>query len=464
MKKSYNHKKTYQNLSITIVTASALLSMPAFAADTGSTASSKKTDQSTKLIGTPPEKKADKSKPAATSGGAANLRQVFTKGKADGVLRMLYYANHNAFFNSQADRQTAAVGGELGFTSAELQGFSFRLSAYAQRNFARTSDRKGFNRDLGHDISALGEAYLQWQGHDFQIRAGNQLLKAPPFTSTYDYRIIPQVYQGVKARYGDADHYLMAMRMFRFKSRINNSYDRTTNYNASFSPFPPNTTDNTSGFWALGGADEADVGPANVSGQAWFFNYQDYANMYYTDATIARASGSIRPFVSAQFIRETDEGKALLGPIDNHTYGAQLGLKHNSLTATLNYDYIPHRANTFLNGALATPYATQEASGPLFAQPFLTSTQDLGSGNAYAVEVKGAPLNHVFAGARYSYMDLTPAHGSRSIGQSEYQIFGFYNFSGALEGLSLGDFFAYQTQKVANVDYWENRFSVQYAF
>lgn len=461
MKETNRQKKSYRTLCLSIATASLLISAPVFAA-TG--ASDEKPDQSSKLIDTPPAKKADPSKSEATSDGATNLRQMFTQGEPDGVLRTLYYTNHNAFFNSSADRDTAAFGGMLGFTSAELKGFSFRLSAYAQRNFSRTGKRNGFNRDLGHDISALGEAYLQWQGHDFQFRAGNQLLKAPPFTSTYDFRIIPQVYQGVKARYGDDDHYLMAMRMFRFKSRINNSYDRTTNYNASFSPFPPNTKDDTDGFWAVGGADEADVGAANISGQAWFLNYQDYANMSYIDATIARGSGSIRPFVSAQFIRETDEGKALLGPIDNQTYGAQLGLKHNSLTATLNYDYIPHRANTFLNGAPATPYAAQESSGPLFAQPFLTSTQDLGSGNAYAVEVKGAPVDQVFAGARYSYMDLTPAHGSRSIGQSEYQIFGIYNFSGALEGLSLSNFFAYQTQKVANVDYWENRLAIQYAF
>ncbi|MDA3920511.1 MAG: OprD family outer membrane porin [Salinisphaera sp.] len=463
MKTIHIEKKCYRNLSLSIAAASILISAPVFA-DTGTTPAKKTANQSSKLIQTPPQKKTHKSKPPAKSGGADNLRQMFTLGKADGIFRMAYYANHNAFFNSQADRQTAAVGGELGFTSAELQGFSLRLSAYAQRNFARTNGRKGFNRDLGRDISALGEAYLQWQGHDFQIRAGNQLLKAPPFTATYDYRIIPQVYQGVKVRYGDADHYLMAMRMFRFKSRISNSYDRTTNYNASFSPFPPNTTGHTNGFWALGSADEADVGAAKLSGQAWFFNYQDYANMYYTDATVARASGSIRPFLSAQFIRETDVGKALLGPVDNHTYGAQLGIKHHSLTATLNYDYIPHRAGTFLNGALATPYASQEASGPLFAQPFLTSTQDLGSGNAYAAEIKGAPLNHVFAGARYSYMDLTPARGSRSIGQSEYMIFGIYNFSGSLDGLSVLDFFAYQKQKVSSIDYWENRFTVQYSF
>ncbi|HET7315640.1 MAG TPA: hypothetical protein VFJ08_14925, partial [Salinisphaera sp.] len=121
-------------------------------------------------------------------------------------------------------------------------------------------------------------------------------------------------------------------------------------------------------------------------------------------------------------------------------------------------------SGTFLNGALVTPYATQEASGPLFAQPFLTSTQDLGSGNAYAVEIKGSPVDHTFLGARYSYMDLKPTHESRSIGQSEYLVYAIYHFQGALEGLSIQDFFAYQTQKTASVDFFENRLKLQYSF
>jgi len=255
------------------------------------------------------------------------------------------------------------------------------------------------------------------------------------------------------------------MRMYRYKSRISESYDRTTNYNAdAFESPPPNTTEETDGFWALGGANKTQLGGADVSGKAWFLNYKDYANMYYFEGKVAAAQGDIRPFFGAQFIRETDNGRALLGRVDHHTYGAQLGLKRRSLTATLNYDYIPHERNSYLNGALVTPYAHNESSGPLFAQPFLTSTQDLGSGNAYAAEVKGAPIGNTFLGARYSYMDLTPTAGGESIGQAEYLIFGIYNFSGALEGLSVSNFFAYQTQDIKDDDYWENRLALEYSF
>jgi|GEM_PF-311067 len=415
-----------------------------------------------------------KTAPEADEPAVTTLRDMFEQGEVDGNLRTLYYANHNAFFldsvQGDHDRNTASVGGKLGFTTAALQGFSLRLSAYAQRNFTRSSSSNdlsetGFNRDLGRDISTLGEAYLQWQGHDFRIRAGNQAITSVPFTSTYDYRIIPQLYQGVSTRYGNDESYIAAMRMYRYKSRIADSFDRTTNYNAeAFESPPPNTTEETDGFWALGGAHAVHTDDTDLSGQAWFLNYKDYANMYYLDGKVAAASGSVKPFFALQYIRETDDGRALVGDVDHHTYGAQLGLTHNSLTATLNYNHIPHENGTFLNGALVTPYAHNEASGPLFAQPYLTSTQDLGSGDAYAAEVKGSPFANTFMGARYSFMDLTPAAGGESIDQAEYLVYAIYSFKGALKGLSVKNFFAYQTQEIQERDYWENRFAIEYAF
>ena len=392
-----------------------------------------------------------------------SLREMFTQGDFDGELRLLYFTNRNAFFAEDVDRNTATVGGHLGFTSASLHGFSLRVSAYAQRGIDHAGDPAERNRDLGPDLSTLGEAYVQWRGRDFRVRAGNQALDAP-FTATYDYRIIPQLYQGVSARWGDDTRFLTAMRMFRYKSRISESFDRTTNYNREFEPFAPNTDAHTDGFWAVGAGDTVTAGPAEFSGQAWYFEYKDYARMFYTEGRIAEAEGDWRPFLGLQYIRETEDGRALVGEVDHHTYGAQLGVEHGSLTATLNYDAIPSEPDTYLNGALVTPYAHNEASGPLFAQPFLTSTQDLGSGDAYAAEIKGAPLADTVLGARYSYMDLTPAAGTGSIDQSEYLIYGIYQFDGALSGLSIADFMAYQSQPGQPHDFWENRLKLSYSF
>lgn len=394
---------------------------------------------------------------------AQDLRQMFALGRADGSLRGQYYATGNAFFADGVDRDTLATGGRLGFTSAPLHGVSLRASAYLQRSLVHAGT--GRDRDLDRDLTSMGESWLQWQGGNLLLRAGNQAIDDVPFTSSYDFRIVPQLYQGARLRYGQGGSHFSAMRMFRYKSRIDESFARATNYNRRFSPLHPGVGDTaTDGFWALGGARRAAYGAVDASGQAWLIRYLDYADLYYAQVELAARNGALRPFAAVQFARQHEQGAALLGPVDNHTYGLRLGLRGQRATATLNHNRMPHRAGAFRNGTLATPYASYQTSGPLFAQPYLTSTQDLGSGDAWSVDLDVAANERLRWGARWSYMDLSPAGDRPSIGQREYMAFASYRFDGALKGLSVSDYFAVQQQRGRSAGYRENRLSLAYDF
>lgn len=456
------------------VTALALLTSPGLASAADASARSSASQQG--LERTPSDVKGEQpqenaqgtpeipGKKPKTDTSVSTFLDIFNQGKFDGNLRFYDFKSHNAFFVKDDNGNTGTYGGKLGFTTAALKGFSLRLAVYAQRGIDHSEDPAALAAyALAPDITALGEAFLQWQDDDILVRLGDQPLDAP-FTSSTDFRVVQPTFRGAALRVGDDENFLTAMRIFRYKSYISDDFDKTTTYNASYAPFGVNTTETTSGFWGIGGGHNMDAGPIKLKGQVWYFKYIDYANMFYTDGQIARASGSFKPFLGLQFIRETDSGRALVGDIDHHTYGAQLGLKYNSLTATLNYDYIPHRNGAFLNGSLVTPYEHNVASGPYFAQPYLTSTQDLGSGNAYSADINGAAFQDTFLGARYSYMDLVPQAGSDSIEQSEYLVYGIYNFQGAFDGVSLGNFFGYQTQKINGSDFWQNRVQLQYEF
>lgn len=397
-----------------------------------------------------------------TDAGVNDVRDMFEQGDIHGQLSTLYYTNRNAFFvGGDHHSHAATIGGELEFTTAELNGFSLRLGAMAQRNFSRSGHFP--NRDLKDDLAALGEAWLQWQGYGLRLRAGNQKLDVP-FAGTYDWRILPQVYQGVSLRYGNDDQYVKVMRMYRYKSRISESYDRTTNYNTDFDAFGPAGHKKTDGFWAVGGADSLQTDAGKLNGQAWFFNFKDYANLYYVQGKLTANQNEIKPFVALQYMRETDQGRRLAGRVDSTVYGAQIGVKYHSITASLNYNHIPHKNGAYLNGALLTPYSHSVSSDPIFAQPFLTSTQDLGSGDAYLFAVTGSPIDNTFVGFNYSYMDLKPIAGGDSIGQKAFAVFASYNFTGALEGLSIAEAFSRQTQKHRDHAYWENRVTLQYSF
>lgn len=402
---------------------------------------------------------------AADQAEVHSFHDMLSQGTVDGQIRALYYDNNNAFFIPNVQRRYVfAYGGKLGYTTAALNGFSARVSFYAQRHAGRSTDSAGYNRDLGPNLNPLTEAYVQWQGDKLLIRAGDQKLNAP-FTDTSDFRIIPQTYQGVKIKYGSQDNNVTAMRMFRYKSRIDDNFQEKTNFNSEFIPFPPNTNETTDGFWALGAHGATATQSLGLKGQAWYFNYMDYANLYYADGQATWKRDGVKPFIGIQYARERDTGDALMGKVDNNTYGVKLGVKKNSVTASLAWNHMAKHKGSFRDGALLTPYATQESSGPLFAQPFLQSTQDLGVGDAYSFNVSGATFANTFMGARYTYLDFNQAGGNSNF--QEYLLFAIYNFQGALKGFSVSDFFAYETRDGnlnANDAYLENRLSFQYDF
>lgn len=193
--------------------------------------------------------------------------------------------------------------------------------------------------------------------------------------------------------------------------------------------------------------------------------------MWYADGEVARAHGDTRPWIAAQVIRETDTGDALLGRVDAHLYGLQFGVKHHSIEATLNYAYLPKRSDAFNNGGLVTPYSSAESSGPIFAQPLITTFQDLGAGNAFSATLKGSPIDNTTVGGQYSYMELQPDASEPSLDQSEYLVFGAYHFQGIFKGLSLRNTFAYYSRRHAwfkqtnhKPNYWENRLGLSYDF
>lgn len=274
----------------------------------------------------------------------------------------------------------------------------------------------------------------------------------------------PQLYQGVSAKYRDADNYFQAFKMFRYKSYISNSFTKRTNYNSDFDSFSTIGNETTNGFWGVSAAHKWEVKPITLTAQGWFQTYQDYAKLTYFEGQGLFDREGFKPFVGIQGMRETADGRELLGNVDSQVLGEQLGVKRNSLTLTFGYDRVEPHGNSYLNGALVTPYAHNVASGPLFAQPLLTSTQDLGAGNAYAIDLNGAPAAQWFVGARYSFMDLKSSPTAASLNQSEYLVYAIYNFAGKWKGASIADFFAIQTTPTATRKYVENRVVLEYAF
>jgi hypothetical protein len=406
---------------------------------------------------------------SAQTAGATQTPEVndvvsmFTQGHFSGDVRAFYYGAHNAFYNKGLNQNTVNYGGGLEYETATLYGFSLGVSGYASRPLFHPSNPSRVDGSLGPSFTTLGEAYLKYQHQLFSVTAGNQEFDVP-FISPYDYRIAPQLFQGVSATYGTKDNYIQAFRMFRWKSWISDSFTNQTTYNVSFDSASKIGNQGTSGFYGAGGAGTLAFGPLNLKGQAWYVDYMSYAQMGYADAQISESEGSFKPYAGAQVAIENGNASGLLGSVHSQVYGLQLGVKHNSIDANLNYDYIRPNRNSYLNGALVTPYAHNIASGPLFAQPFITSTQDLGAGSAYAFEISGSPIHNLKVGAGYSFMRLVSQPGTPYLDQSEYLAYAMYDFSGRLKGWNVTDFFAYQSSPARSSKFFQNRLQIQYAW
>jgi hypothetical protein len=400
---------------------------------------------------------------AVSADQASTLIEMFTKGHFSGNFRTIYFSSHNAFYSPGLNQDTISYGGKLGFTTASLDGFSVRVSGVIQRGINHSDNPAKVDGYLGPNLDAMGEAYLKYEDHGLKIVGGNQQLDVP-FASTYDWRMAPQLFQGVSARYGDSDNFVQTFKMFRFKSYISNSFTKRTTYNSDFDSYSSIGNEETNGFWGVGVSHKWAFEPVTLTAQGWYQTYMDYARMTYLEGRVTRSEGVIKPFVGVQGFRETGDGRKLLGNVNSEVVGTQFGIKRNSLTLSFGYDRIVPHFDSYLNGALVTPYAHNVSSGPLFAQPCLSSTQDIGAGNAYAIDLNGAPMGNLFLGARYSFMDLKSSATAVSLNQSEYLLYAIYNFTGKLKGLSIADFVALQSSPAKQKKFVQNRLTLEYAF
>lgn len=390
---------------------------------------------------------------ATDSNTANDFSEIFTKGKVSGSVRSLYYSTHNAYFVNGYNQDTVSYGGFLKYETAPYDGFNLGVSGL----FVRGIDHGNPDRtvsELGDNQTNIGEAWLQWQGDNVRITAGNQQLDLP-FLGNYDWRITPMLYQAVDMQYGQGEDFLRATKVFRYKPWGSDTQGRYTMYD---------TTEATSGMWSVGAGHHLDAGAAHLNGVLWYESYRDYSNIFYTEGHSRWENLPMAPDLGLQYIRGTGNGKNLAGPVNSQSIGWQLSLNLlPQLNWSLGYDYLSNNANGY-QYPLVTPYAHNASSGPYFAQPFFTSTQDLGNGNAWATSLNYNYNPHLTVGTRYSWMDLTAPGATGSLRQSEYLVYGIWNFDGVLKGLSLNDFFGVQTSPMYQKNFWQNRVTLQYDF
>ena len=336
--------------------------------------------------------------------------------------------------HARHDTHSVGFGGHFVLHTGALHGFSVGFAGYTGQSL-NIYDRNalGYDSELTgshYGIQSFRQAYLQFQNAHMTLRGGRQLINTPWAREDY-YTFNPRAFMGLAGVFdvigkgpsgvrggalsladSPAAFSIFAARMFTYESRYSSSFTDANRYSGGMP---------TNGFVVVGARYQHHFGPTHVAVQAWYYDFYQYAQLFYGEANASRPIGHGRSvFGAVQLISEgNSSGDGLLratggqaGSVDAHIYGAKLGISfgpggHDSVA--LVGDYNPINKDSFRHGGMVHPY--NDLSGTFFTDTMQTGLGDMGPGYAYGVDTKFAFLrdkldvgvNFIRYLARYGY-------------------------------------------------------------
>ncbi len=222
-----------------------------------------------------------------------------------------------------------------------------------------TTKNGGIDNTLPGFALSTFEYYVRYSGKIASATVGNQLINKL-WAPSSDSRIKPALYQGLDASGKVTPAITVGVtRAIRFESRTNSAFARNTLLTSTPAGASGLKTASTAGLLRLSVA----YAPkdARLTGTVELNTFYDIANLVYGEAKYNLLPAStLKPYVAAQYARETQTGARVLGSISNETFGVQLGATpYKGLLVTAGFDEAPWRYAQFTASTLAaaTKYA-----------------------------------------------------------------------------------------------------------
>jgi hypothetical protein len=312
-----------------------------------------------------------------------------------------------------------------------------------------------------NDLTALGQAYVQYQKPWLLVRVGDQELDTP-WVGESDSRALPATYQAVFGEVSPVKSLeLFGFRQLAWKSRTSSTYFQDNLYypaifdgDTSYGGTAALSSDvrKARGTLAAG----ASYGTKSLKAEASYYDFYDFANMFYTDANYTLPTGgAVLPFLAGQFLREWDAdsylnadrfGTAIDGVkgngVDATAFGAQLGLKYTlgspifgAGLLALSYNALLVHQGSVGGGAIVSPYTIGYATDPLYTTALIRGLVELGPGDAKRVALTQHMFgDHILATVAFSRFDTKLSGGSNDT----YADLTYFP-GGTLIGLSIRD-------------------------
>ncbi len=385
------------------------------------------------------------------------LSDIFTQGHIDGQLRAYYFSR---LYDASAVPDANAFSGAalINLRSGTFaDGFSLGASFLTANSFGVQSGNPASIDStlmgINNSVSALGQAYVQYQNRLMEVRAGYQYLNTP-WMGQSDSRVLPASYNAVSAVFKPAKGWdIYALRSFGWKSRTSGGY---TSDNLYYPPTfngdtmygglggLPATAHQANGTWALG----TSYGVAGFKGQAWYYNFLNFARMGYLDGAYTFKTGTgFDPFVGAQYVDESGSSSnnflvadqaPLFGvpgsSVKSRVWGVTGGVIIPNGRIDLGYNKVESRAGAVGGGAIISPYTAAYATDPLYTTSMIRGLVEMGPGHAWKAKVTYNLLKNfqvIAAYAKYTTQYRGHSH--------DVYLDLIYNLDGYLKGLTLRD-------------------------
>jgi len=212
---------------------------------------------------------------------ASSFDELFDYAKPFAVLRVGYIYNDSSF---GVDNDALAYGGQFGFKTAQMNGFSALLSAYTSQNANlnvwthSTINNSFFDKDT-QGFTYLAEANLDYENELLRVKVGRIRIDTP-FADSDDIRMAPNTFEGIWSHFSVNDmikiQTFYLSRWAGFDSRQEDSNGNIINGQDEFKKFTKDSK-------GLGSVSMSYV-TGNNEYSAWYYYIDKYAQIAYTEA------------------------------------------------------------------------------------------------------------------------------------------------------------------------------------
>lgn len=223
----------------------------------------------------------------------SSVNKMFEDGTISGEIRSMY-AGYNLEKAGENDIYATAIGGHLKYELAELNGFSAAAAFAISHDIGFATGDEGVkqNPELSSsdgEYTVLREAYINYNGGDFNFRAGRQIIDTP-LADSDDIRMIANTFEAYVASYQLSNFSFMAGNLQKWQG-----------YDAGLESGWTRTGEDGTWFGGVSYAD--DIAQAN----AWYYNITKLTNAAYFDLVLGyEINSDISLSAGVQYLNESE--------------------------------------------------------------------------------------------------------------------------------------------------------------